>query len=665
MNQIQKTKKSQKDMANAIRILSLDCVERAKSGHLGLPLGAADIATVLFTKFLKFDPKNPNWFDRDRFVLSAGHGSMLLYSALYLLGYKGSTIEGLKDFRQLGAKTAGHPEFGHLEGVETTTGPLGQGIANAVGMALSEEKLRAEFGQELVDHYTYCLIGDGCLMEGISHEACSLAGHLKLNKLIVLWDDNDITIDGHISLVDSTDQRERFKTYGWNVISIDGHNEVEIAQALTSAKQSEKPTLIACKTIAGFGAPTKAGKPKAHGGPYGQEEAAGIRENLGWENEPFDLPQDIVDAWRLAGLRSTKLRVSWEKQFEKLNGEKGAQFKRRLRGDISSDLENAILELKKQYIKDMPNVATRKSSQMALEIINPILSETMGGSADLAGSNLTKTTDMSDFSADERSGRFINYGVREHAMAAMMNGIALHGGLLPYSGGFFIFSDYARPAIRLAALMEIRTIHVMTHDSIGVGEDGPTHQPVEHLASFRAMPNIKVYRPSDASETAECWQLALNDKTAPAILALSRQGTKAIRAEFSEKNLCAKGAYSVIGNNDADIVIFASGTEVAIALDAYEKLLEQNISARVVSVPCFELFYAQDEDYQRCIKGSARFRIGIEAGVRQGWDRLLGDNGIFIGMDSFGASAPASDLYQHFNISAAAIVDVVKQKLSD
>ena len=665
MNQIQKTKKSQKDMANAIRILSLDCVERAKSGHLGLPLGAADIATVLFTKFLKFDPKNPNWFDRDRFVLSAGHGSMLLYSALYLLGYKGSTLEGLKDFRQLGAKTAGHPEFGHLEGVETTTGPLGQGIANAVGMALSEEKLRAEFGQELVDHYTYCLIGDGCLMEGISHEACSLAGHLKLNKLIVLWDDNDITIDGHISLVDSTDQRERFKAYGWNVISIDGHNEQEIVSALTSAKQSEKPTLIACKTIAGFGAPTKAGKPKAHGGPYGQEEAAGIRENLDWENEPFDLPQDIVDAWRLAGLRSTKLRVSWEKQFEKLNGEKGAEFKRRLRGDISSDLENAILELKKQYIKDMPNVATRKSSQMALEIINPILSETMGGSADLAGSNLTKTTDMSDFSADERSGRFINYGVREHAMAAMMNGMALHGGLLPYSGGFFIFSDYARPAIRLAALMEIRTIHVMTHDSIGVGEDGPTHQPVEHLASFRAMPNIKVYRPCDASETAECWQLALMDKTAPAILALSRQGTKAIRAEFSEKNLCAKGAYIIIGNNDADIVIFASGTEVAIALDAYEELAKQDISARVVSVPCFELFYAQDEDYQRCIKGDAKLRIGIEAGVRQGWDRLLGDNGIFIGMDSFGASAPASNLYQHFNISADAIVDAVKQKLSD
>lgn len=657
-------KQKHKTMANAIRILSLDCVEKAKSGHLGLPLGAADVATVLFTKFLKFDPKSPNWFDRDRFVLSAGHGSMLLYSALYLLGYVGSTLEGLKNFRQLGAKTAGHPEYGHLEGVETTTGPLGQGIANAVGMAISEEKLRAEFGQELVDHYTYCLIGDGCLMEGISHEAASLAGHLKLNKLIVLWDDNDITIDGHISLVDSTDQIARFKAYGWNTIQIDGHNEIEIATALEAAKQSEKPTIIACKTIAGFGAPTKAGEAKAHGGPYGEEEAAGIRKNLNWENEPFDIPQEIIDAWRLAGLRSTKTRVNWEKQFDKLNGDKGAEFKRRLRGDISSDLATAINDLKKQYIDDRPNVATRKASQMALEVINPILSETIGGSADLAGSNLTKTANMQDFSAENPLGRFINYGIREHGMAAIMNGIALHGGLLPYSGGFFVFSDYARPAIRLAALMGIRTINVMTHDSIGVGEDGPTHQPVEHLASFRAMPNIKVYRPSDATETAECWQLALNDSTSPAILALSRQGTRAIRSEFSENNLCAKGAYIIAGNGDAEVVIFASGTEVAIALDAYDILSEQGIKARVVSIPCFELFYLTDEDYQRCIIGSAKVRIAIEAGVRTGWDRLLGDKGIFIGMERFGASAPANDLYEHFNITADAIVGAAKEQLS-
>ncbi len=652
-------------MANAIRILSLDAVEKANSGHLGLPLGAADIVTVLFTKFLKFDPKNPNWADRDRFVLSAGHGSALLYSALYLLGYKESTLEGLKDFRQLGAKTAGHPEYSHLAGVETTTGPLGQGFANAVGMALSEEKLRAEFGQTLVDHYTYCLIGDGCLMEGISHEAASLAAHLKLNRLIVLWDDNDITIDGHISLVDSTDQIARFKSYGWNTLQVDGHNQEEIASAIKQAKQSNAPTIIACKTIAGFGAPTRANEPKAHGGPYGEEEANGIRKNLNWKNEPFEIPQNIIDDWRLAGLASTKDRKAWEKRLQETDNEIAAEFNRRLRGDISSELEKAIFDLKAQYINDMPKVATRKASQMALEVINPILSETIGGSADLAGSNLTKTTGMSDFSANQRQGRFINYGIREHGMAAIMNGIALHGGLLPYSGGFFVFSDYARPSIRLAALMGIRAIHVMTHDSIGVGEDGPTHQPVEHLASFRAMPNIKVYRPSDASETAECWQLALNDKTSPAIIALSRQGTRAIRSELSDKNLCAKGAYIIIGNGDIDVVIFATGTEVAIALDAYEILAKQNISARVVSIPCFELFYEQDKDYQRCIIGKAKIRIAIEAGVRQGWDRLLGNDGIFIGMETFGASAPANDLYQHFNITADAIVNSVKQQLSN
>ncbi len=650
-------------MANAIRILSLDAVEKAKSGHLGLPLGAADIAGVLFTKFLKFDPKNPNWFDRDRFVLSAGHGSMLLYSALYLLGYKGSSIEGLQNFRQLGEKTAGHPEYGHLEGVETTTGPLGQGIANAVGMALAEEKLRAEFGEDLVNHFTYCLIGDGCLMEGISHEAASLAAHLKLNKLIVLWDNNNITIDGEVSLVDSTDQIKRFISYGWNTIEIDGHNHQQIANAISKAQQSDAPTLISCKTIIGYGAPNRAGKAKAHGGPYGEEEANAIREKLGWKNEPFEIEQDILDAWRLAGLRSTKLRVNWEKRLEQFNGEKGAEFKRRLRGDIGSNLEEAIIELKKQYIKDMPNVATRKASQMALEKINPLLSETIGGSADLAGSNLTKTSDLEDFSAENRLGRFINYGIREHGMAAIMNGIALHGGLLPYSGGFFVFSDYARPAIRLAALMQIRTIHVMTHDSIGVGEDGPTHQPIEQLASFRAMPNIKLYRPADASECAECWQLALEDKSSPAILALSRQGTRAVRYEFSEKNLCARGAYNLIGNNDADVVIFASGTEVAIALEAYEQLKEQNIKARVVSIPCFELFYQQDEDYQRCIIGKDKIRIAIEASSRLGWDRIIGENGIFIGMETFGASAPAADLYRHFNITADAIIKAVKEKL--
>ena len=650
-------------MANAIRILSLDCVERAKSGHLGLPLGAADIATVLFTKFLKFDPKAPNWANRDRFVLSAGHGSMLLYSALYLLGYEDSTLDGLKDFRQLGSKTAGHPEFGHLDGVETTTGPLGQGIANAVGMAIAETKLTAEFGKDLIDHYTYALIGDGCLMEGISHEAASLAAHLKLNKLIVLWDDNDITIDGHISLVDDTNQRARFEAYGWEVISVDGHDQDAIFTAIETAKTSSKPSFIACKTTAGYGAPNLAAKPKAHGGPYGADEAAGIRKNLGWENEPFDIPQNIIDDWRLAGLRSTKIRVNWEKQLEQIDSEISDEFKRRMNGDLPLDISKTLLELKETLANDKPTMATRKASQVALEAFNKNLPETIGGSADLSGSNLTKTSDLTDYSADNYAGRFINYGIREHAMAAIMNGITLHGGLLPYSGGFFVFSDYCRPAIRLAALMEIKVIHVMSHDSIGVGEDGPTHQPVEHLASFRAMPNINVFRPCDAMETAECWLLALENKKTPSIMALSRQNTPAIRTDLSQDNLCANGAYIIRGNENADVAIFATGTEVAIAIEAYEAFSNEGISAKVISVPCLELFYQNDEKYRFSVIGSPKARVAIEAGVSQSWDKLLGDNGVFVGMDSFGASAPASDLYKHFNITAEAVIKAAKSQL--
>jgi transketolase len=650
-------------MANAIRILSLDCVQKAKSGHLGLPLGAADIATVLFTKFLKFDPKAPNWANRDRFVLSAGHGSMLLYSSLYLLGYADVTLEQLKNFRQLGAKTAGHPEYGHLSGVETTTGPLGQGFANAVGMAIAETKLAAEFGADIIDHHTYALVGDGCLMEGISHEAACMAANLKLNKLIVLWDDNDITIDGHVSLVDGCDQKQRFEAYGWEVISVDGHDQSEIEQAIEKAKDSDKPSLLACKTTAGYGAPTLAGKAKAHGGPYSAEEAQGIREALGWTNEPFDIDQDIIDDWRLAGLRSTKVRVNWEKQLENLNVEQSDQFKRRMSGDLPIEVSSAILEYKAILASEKPAVATRKASQMALEIINKNIDETIGGSADLSGSNLTKTSDFSDFNADNRAGRFINYGIREHAMAAAMNGIALHGGLIPYSGGFFVFSDYARPAIRLAALMEIRVIHVMSHDGIGVGEDGPTHQPVEHLASFRAMPNVNVFRPSDATETLECWQLALENKKTPSILALSRQGTPAIRDEMVQDNLCAKGAYNICGEIEADVVIFASGTEVAIAIKAYEMLSNSDISSRVVSVPCLELFYQMDKNYRQSIIGEAKVRIAVEAGVRQSWDRLLGDHGVFVGMEGFGASAPANELYQHFNITPKAIVEAVEKQI--
>ncbi|MCF6302567.1 MAG: transketolase [Devosiaceae bacterium] len=650
-------------MANAIRILSLDSVERAKSGHLGLPLGAADIATVLFSKFLKFDPKAPNWPDRDRFVLSAGHGSMLLYSALHLLGYEEASLNELKNFRQLGAKTAGHPEYGHLAGVETTTGPLGQGIANAVGMAVAEEKLRAEFDKQLVDHFTYCLIGDGCLMEGISHEAASLAGHLKLNKLIVLWDDNDITIDGHVTLVDSTDQIARFKAYGWQTISIDGHDEKAIANALKEAQASDKPSFIACKTTAGFGAPHKAGKPAAHGGPYGTEEAQAVRKSLGWTNDPYDIPEEIMDDWRLAGLRSTKKRVDWENKRDAKDTDTTREFNRRMASELPNNLDQVFEALKQSLADEVPEVATRKASQMVLEAINPHLPETMGGSADLQGSNLTKTAGMEDFLAQNYAGRFINYGVREHAMAAMMNGMALHGGIIPYSGGFFIFSDYCRPSIRLAALMEIRVIHVMTHDSIGVGEDGPTHQPVEHLASFRAMPNVNVFRPADATETAECWQLAMQNKTTPSILSLTRQGTSPLRTEFDKENLCARGAYCVFGEEGAQAVIFATGSEVELALQAAKTLQGEDISARVISVPCLELFSQQDKDYRSSLIGAPKARVAVEAGVQMPWDHLLGDTGKFIGMNSFGASAPAADLFVHFGITAEAIVASVKSQL--
>ncbi len=650
-------------MANAIRILSLDSVERAKSGHLGLPLGAADIATVLFSKFLKFDPRDPDWFDRDRFVLSAGHGSMLLYSALHLLGYEEATLDELKNFRQLGAKTAGHPEYGHLAGVETTTGPLGQGIANAVGMAIAETKLAAEFGDNLVNHFTYALIGDGCLMEGISHEAAALAGHLALNKLIVLWDDNDITIDGYVSLADSTDQIARFKAYGWNTISIDGHDAKAISEALEQAQKSDRPTFVACKTTAGFGAPNRAGKPKAHGGPYGEDEAKGVREALGWTNKPYDIPEDIVDDWRLAGLRSTKKRVTWESRVEELDAETQGEFKRRMRGDLPTGLDKAISELKQNFFDEKPVIATRKASQLCLEGINKVLSETIGGSADLNGSNLTKTSDFEDFTAENRTGRFINFGVREHAMAAILNGLALHGGVLPYAGGFFIFSDYARPAIRLAALMGIRVIHVMTHDSIGVGEDGPTHQPVEHLASFRAMPGITVYRPADPVETAECWQLALKDSSAPSILALTRQGVKPVRSNGEDENLCTRGAYVLQGDAEADATIFATGSEVALAVEAAEKLRTQGVSARVVSVPSLDIFLTQDTRYRAEIIGSSKVRVVVEAGMRCGWDRLLGDSGEFVGMSSFGASAPAGALFKHFGITAEAVVEAVTKQL--
>jgi len=651
-------------MANAIRFLAIDAVEKAKSGHPGLPMGAADIATVLFTEFLKFDPTAPNWADRDRFVLSAGHGSMLLYSLLYLLGYEDFPIEELKNFRQLGAKTAGHPEYGHGAGIETTTGPLGQGLGNAVGMAIAERLQADRFGAELVNHFTYVLAGDGCLMEGISQEALSLAGHLKLNKLIVIWDDNGISIDGAVSITDSTDQIARFAASGWNTLSVDGHDPAAIAAAIRQAQASDKPTMIAAKTTIGFGAPTKAGTAKVHGAPLGADEIAGTREALNWPHEPFDVPSDVLDAWRIAGLRSAQAHKDWQKRFGEADAEARAEFERRNRGDLPLGFNTAVQTYKKQLAEEQPTMATRKASEAVLGVLNGVVPETIGGSADLTGSNNTKTAQTSPITPDDFSGRYIHYGIREHGMAAAMNGMALHGGLIPYSGGFLIFSDYCRPSIRLAALMNQRVIHVMTHDSIGLGEDGPTHQPVEHFAALRAIPNLAFFRPADVTETLECWQLSLENKDGPSVLALTRQNLPSQRKTYEEKNLSANGAYVLIDSaDDAAVTIFASGSEVEIAVDAHTDLTAAGIAARVVSVPCFELFEAQSADYQNAVIGSSPVKIAVEAGIRMGWDRFIGNDGIFVGMTGFGASAPYQELYEHFGITKDAVVAAAKAKL--
>ncbi|TCM53613.1 transketolase [Rhizobium sp. PP-F2F-G48] len=651
-------------MANAIRFLAMDAVEKANSGHPGLPMGAADIATVLFTKYLKFDPKNPHWPDRDRFVLSAGHGSMLLYALLYLTGYPDMTIEDIKQFRQLGSKTAGHPEFGHATGIETTTGPLGQGIANAVGMAIAERKLEQEFGSDLQDHYTYALCGDGCLMEGISHEAIALAGHLKLNKLVLFWDNNSITIDGAVSLSDSTDQVARFKAVHWNTIEVDGHDQKAISDAIEAAHTSDRPTFIACKTVIGFGAPNKAGTHKVHGSPLGAEEIAATRKALNWESEAFDTPADVLDAWRSAGERSVQARKAWESRLSSTDDAKKAEFTRRFAGALPAGFDKAIDDYKKKLAEKPPTIATRKASEDALEVINGFLPETLGGSADLTPSNNTKTSQMTSITPTDFGGRYMHWGIREHGMAAAMNGVALHGGLIPYSGGFMIFSDYCRPSIRLAALMGIRVIHVLTHDSIGVGEDGPTHEPVEHMAALRAIPNLLMFRPADAVETAECWQLALEDGKRPSGLALTRQNLAPARTTYSQENLCAKGAYELIAADNAKVSIFASGSEVEIAVKAAADLKAKGIAARVVSVPCFELFEDQPEDYQAAVIGTAPVKIAAEAAVRQGWDRFIGNDGAFVGMHSFGASGPAKDLFKHFGITSDAIVAAAEAKLA-
>jgi transketolase len=651
-------------MANAIRALAMDAVEAAKSGHPGLPMGAADIATVLFTRFLKFDPAEPAWPDRDRFVLSAGHGSMLLYAVLHLLGYADMTIEELKRFRQLDSKTPGHPEYGHAAGIETTTGPLGQGLANAVGMALAERMMAAQFGGELVDHFTYVLCSDGDLMEGVSQEAIALAGHLKLGKLIVLFDDNGISIDGKLSLSDSTDQVARVKASGWHAVRIDGHDPEAIANAIAAAQKSDRPTLIAARTVIGYGAPKKAGTEHAHGSPLGADEIKGACVKLGWNYPPFEIPDDIRAAWLEAGKRSRAAHSEWNKRLAA--APKREEFARRIAGKLPAGLGLAVRAVKEKAAAKPEEIATRKASEISLESLVEALPEMIGGSADLTGSNNTKTKAMKIVAPGDYSGRFIHWGIREHGMASAMNGMALHGGLIPYSGTFLVFSDYCRPALRLAALMGERVVHVMTHDSIGLGEDGPTHQPVEHLASLRAIPNLTVFRPADLTETVECWQLALEQADGPSVLALSRQNLPAVRTRFEEKNLCARGAYELApARGRAQISIFASGSEISLALAAKAELDKEGIAARVVSVPSLDLFLAEEQDYRDQIIGDAPVKIAVEAAIRMGWDPVIGTDGIFIGMTGFGASAPYKDLYRHFGITAEAIVAAARAGLGD
>ena len=651
------------EKANAIRILTLDAVAAANSGHSGMPIGMADVATVLFEKHLKFSTQHPNWPDRDRFILSAGHGSMLLYSIAHLCGYSDFDIDQLKNFRQLGKKTAGHPENFLSDVIETTTGPLGQGIANSVGFAIAEESLRARFGPNIIDHYTYVIAGDGCLMEGVSQEAISLAGHLNLNKLIVFWDNNNITIDGPVNLADSTNQKIRFEASGWSVIEIDGHDPEEINTAILAAKSSEKPTMIACKTHIAIGT-TAQDTSKGHGALTDPELIKSARQVYKWNHKPFDIPKPIKEQWEEAGRNGQKTFISWQSKVENLSSAQKSEFDRIFSGDAPKKLSTVIRKFKKENSAASPAIATRKSSELTLNAVNSVMRETIGGSADLTGSNNTKSTDMKIFDRSNRKGRYIHYGIREHAMAAAMNGMALHGGIRPYGGTFMCFTDYARPAMRLAALMRIPTIFVMTHDSIGLGEDGPTHQPVEHLAISRSTPNTLVFRPADTIETAESWEIALSKTKTPSVLALSRQNLPTVRRKHQMANLVSKGAYILEeASTTRRVILIATGSEVSIALKARELLQEKGIGTRVVSMPCMELFSQQDELYKkRVLPNGQSIRIGIEAGVRLGWDEwLLGqrakvNKSAFIGMTTFGASAPAEVLFNHFGITPDRIV---------
>ncbi len=646
-------------MANAIRFLAVDAVEQAKSGHPGMPMGMADVATVLFTRFIKYDPRAPSWPDRDRFVLSAGHGSMLIYALLHLTGYPEMTIDQIKRFRQLGSKTPGHPEYGHTQGVETTTGPLGQGLATSVGMAIAERMMAARFGADLVDHHTYVICGDGCLMEGVSHEAIDLAGNLKLGRLIVLWDDNKITIDGATSLSTATDQVKRFAAAGWHVQAIDGHDPAAITRAIRRAKADPRPSMIACSTVIGFGAPTKAGTEGAHGAPLGPTESAGARAALNWPYAPFEVPADILESWRKAGRSSVRAHGAWKKRLAASPDRE--RFNAALSGDLPTRVAADLMAYAAELVETKPNIATRKASENTLGVINAATDLTIGGSADLTHSNYTITKGMTSVTAEDFSARYVRYGIREHGMAAAMNGLALHGGLIPYGGTFLVFADYARGAIRLSALMKQRVIYVFTHDSIGVGEDGPTHQPVETMASLRVMPGLITYRPADAVETAECYAVALAERHAPSALALSRQNLPTLRLTADGVNRSALGAYVLRDTKGPrQATLLATGSEVHLAVAASEALAVEGVEVAVVSMPSWELFERQDAEYRAEVLGAAP-RVAIEAALGFGWDRWIGPNGAFVGMSGFGESAPAGDLYKHFGITAEAIAAAARK----
>ncbi len=657
---------SSTELANCIRFLSIDAIENAQSGHPGMPMGMADVATVLFSKFLRFDPKDPSWPDRDRFVLSAGHGSMLLYSLLYLTGYKDATLKEIKNFRKLGSKTAGHPEYHELSGIETTTGPLGQGIANSVGMAFSEKLIKERVGHDLIDHTIYCIAGDGCLMEGISQEAISIAGHLKLNNLIVMWDDNSISIDGEISLTSSENMQKRFESCHWDYISVDGHNHQNVEDAIAKAKTSERPVLIACKTVIGYGSPNKSGSEKVHGSPLGKDEVENVRKNLKWNYPEFEIPEDYLEAWRQIGKKGKNEYKKWLENYESCDQsiKDFLSFKER---DFDLDLARKVEKFKQQIFLEKPKQATRKSSNLVLDFLTKEIPNLIGGSADLTSSVLTKTSATQSISGDDFSGRYIHYGVREHAMSAIMNGISVHSSLIPYGGTFLVFSDYLKPGIRLSALMKQQVFYIFTHDSIGLGEDGPTHQPIEHLAMLRGIPDLYVFRPADAQETLGCFEQAIKYKNGPSAMVLTRQNVEFLRTHYeNSESFCSHGAYTISDTAleiEPDVVILASGSEVSIAMEAKDKLNDKGLAVRVVSIPCFELFDKQQPSYKNKVLGSKHIlKVGIEAGIVQGWNKYIGDDGLFIGMTSFGASGKGDELYKHFGITSD---DVAKRVVAE